>query len=257
MSVIFARPRHEYQSYSDLWELVRLSGYPLIYIDEIDTEARDTTYIFTSPDAESGFPHKFPDSKARIIYYLLEWYENYERQEGVDEVWTINQTFAEQIGAKFVPVGSHPGLRLTDTETAKVYDVAHLFYVTPRRAKILNDLSWHNIKLAPTAWGAERDRVLNTSQMLVHIHQNDGIQAYAPLRLALAAAYKMPAVVENGWSLAPVDDVVFASEYPHIVTTVDMLFREFEWHDWQQLGQGLHERLCVDYSFRKCIEAAL
>ena len=256
MTVIFARPRHEYQSYSDLWELVRLSGYPLVYIDEIDIHAKDTTYIFTSPDAESGFPHKFPGGSARIIYYLLEWYRDYEKQPGVDEVWTINETFAEQIGAKFVPVGSHPKLRQTELHGAKAYDVAHLFYVTPRRHKVLTDLTWYNIEVAPTAWGRERDVILNSSQVLLHVHQNDGIQAYAPLRLALAAAYKMPAVVENGWSLAPIGDAVFGTRYSDLAMKTDLILRYPE-EVIRQVGDGLYECLCVEHTFRKCVEREL
>ena len=96
---IFARPRHDYDSYSDYWRLVELSGYPVIYIDQIDPDSKNT-YIFTGPDASSEVGAGFRKGRARICYWLLEWYADYQMQPGVTEVWNSNETFAKHIGLR-------------------------------------------------------------------------------------------------------------------------------------------------------------
>ena len=34
--IIFTRTRHTYDSYSDFWKLVELSGFNICFVDEID-----------------------------------------------------------------------------------------------------------------------------------------------------------------------------------------------------------------------------
>ena len=258
--VIFARPRHNYESYSDLWTLVELSGYPLIYIDEIDPADASKTYIFSTPDAETNFPHAFPGAKARIVYWLLEWYGDIVKQSGIDEVWSINKTFAEHIGARFVPIGSHPDLKPPEYPAhngSTLWDIVHLSYIIPRRSKILSELKDAGLRIAPTGWGEERHRILTHSRAMIHIHQLDGYPAIAPLRTALAAAYSLPLIAENGWSAEPVDDVALIYKYDQLTAATRILLSSDLVENLSQLGQLLHQRLCVDKTFRHNIEAAL
>lgn len=256
--VIFARPRHDYQSYSDFWQLATLSGYPVIFIDEIDPYDAAKTYIFSSPDAESGWPFTFPNAKARIVFWLLEWYADYVKQPGVDEVWNSNKTFAQMVGAKFVPMGSHPGLMLNEAHHEKIYDVAHLSCVTPRRGRLLNSLVADGIRVAPNGWGDERDRLLKQSHAMLHIHQHDNIPAVAPLRTAIAAAYSLPLITEGGWSVAPLERCAYVMEYDEMAKNINILVKMPDMlNAVQLLGEFIHKWLCHSLTFRHCVEAAL
>ena len=43
--MIFCKPRHYYQSYTDFWEMVDLCGYETIFIDEIDMSKRKSILL--------------------------------------------------------------------------------------------------------------------------------------------------------------------------------------------------------------------
>ena len=153
-SVIFARPRHEYGSYQDIYELIRLSGYPLVYFDEIDPTAKDKTYILTIVNGENQAG--WPGATARIILYDLEWrsVSDYPRLPGVAEVWAADKWYAQLVGARYVPLGSHPFLGCNYPESAiptdgMRYDVAMLAYLSPRRQAVVGDLTRAGISLAP------------------------------------------------------------------------------------------------------------
>lgn len=258
--VIFARPRHDYHSYADLWELVRLANYPLIYIDEIDPADASKVYIFSTPDAEIQFPHAFPGARARIIYLLMEWYGDYVPQPGISEVWAINKDFAAQIGARFFPVGSDPGLKpaiYPKSNGSTLWDIAHLSYVIPRRQRILDELQRSGLRIAPSGWAEERHYILTHSRAMLHIHQQGEYPAIAPLRAALAAAYSLPLIAENGWSAEPVADVALVYKYEQLPQATRILLSSDLVENLTQLGQMLHQRLCVDQTFWRNVEAML
>ena len=68
--IVFARPRTWYDSYSDLYTLIELSGYPLIYFDEIDPES-DNKYILTLVNGENQDGWQSP--RAEIVLWDIEW----------------------------------------------------------------------------------------------------------------------------------------------------------------------------------------
>jgi hypothetical protein len=43
--IIFARTRWNYESYVDYWDLVELSNFPIVWLDEMDLSKIGTTYI--------------------------------------------------------------------------------------------------------------------------------------------------------------------------------------------------------------------
>ena len=69
-NIIFARPRHHYDSYTDLYRLIELSGYPLIYFDEIDPVS-DNLYVMTIVNGENM--HGWHQPRAKIVLWDLEW----------------------------------------------------------------------------------------------------------------------------------------------------------------------------------------
>lgn len=260
--VVFARPRHTYGSYSDFWRLVELSGFPIIYMDEIDADS-DNIYIFSTPDTHwhDGTYHQgYPGARARMICYNLEWYADvdYRAIPGV-EIWSPDKWWAEKIGAKYVPMGSHGGLCHEDgLDWAKVYDVATLWAPSFRRYVGRGQLISHGINIAPDGWGQARHELLSQSRCMVTVHQKDGLATVAPQRWCLAAAYGLPMITET---LA--DSGIFTATY-RLMCDLEYLGQFVQtWlapenaNALADYGHGLHQLLCERYTFRKGIEAAL
>jgi len=188
---------------------------------------------------------------------IFEWRleGEYPHPPGIAEVWTSDAWYAERVGAKYVPLGSHPGLA-TKIDTTIQYDVALMAYVYGRREGIKNDLIPHNIKIAPNAWGEVRNKLLQESAMMLHVHQFAAAPTIAPQRFALAAAYKLPLLSEAVVNSGIVSDSIAYAPYDSLVNkTKEML----DWPDniRRGLGEALYNKLCCEYSFSKCIEAAI
>lgn len=259
---IFARPRHTYESYSDFWRLVELSGFSIIYIDEIDADS-DNVYIFTTPATHwhDGVERRgWQDARARIIYYNLEWYADvdYGVIPGV-ELWSPDKWWAEQTGMRYVPMGSHPGLRFEDgLDWAKKYDVATLWAPSYRRYDAQAQLIANAVNVAPNGWGQARHEALVQSKAMVQVHQKDGLLTVAPQRWALAAAYHLPMITET-----LTDSGIFTPTYrlmcdlSHIGEFTRTWLAPENARELENFGHSLHHLLCERYTFRKGIEDAL
>lgn len=253
--VIFARPRYEYGSYTDLYKLITLSGYKLIFFDEIDPQS-DNTYILTLVNGENN--GGYGEAKAHIILWDLEWRleGDYPRLPGVSEVWASDMWYAEKIGARYIPLGSHPGLALTRPNgQGKVYDAAMLSYMTYRRGCTFDDLISHGVRMAPNGWDSDRDQILHSTKIMLHVHQRDDAHTVAPQRFALAAAYEMPLISEDLWERG-----VF--QHTYVMTSDRAHMAEFvaKWRDEMRLRDyalALNQLLCHELTFRKCVEAAV
>lgn len=253
--VIFARPRHEYDSYRDLYTLIEVSGYRLIYADEIDPQS-DNLYIVTLLNGETQ--NGWQDARAEIILWDLEWrVDAPPRVPGVRRVWASDAWYAEQIGAEYVPMGSHPRLAGAEPVNRQCidYDVAALMYTGPyRRNTLINQLRAGGVRVAAPAWGKERDTRLRRSRAMLHIHQHDNVPTVAPLRWALAAAYELPIISERVENDGGVAGVVCA-DYERLVGQVQHMMRLPI--TLQMMGEMLHNELCEDFRFRDRVEAAV
>lgn len=262
--VIFAKPTHEYGSYSDLWKLVELSGYPLIYTNEWDLDNPDHTYIFSTPstfwyDGTEGVG--FPNAKARVIYYNVEYYldKEFNNIPGV-EVWSADAWFADLKGIKYVPMGSHPGLFLHPDEEPmfKQYDVVTLWAASGNRYTAIDKLDSAGIKRAPDGWGEDRHLALAQSKAMCISHQWPDKRTVAPQRWALAAAYRLPMITET------LDNPgIFTDDYRLMCDLQDIGTFTAEWMKPEnserlcEYGERLYQLLCVERTFRKQIEGAL
>jgi hypothetical protein len=252
-SPIFARPRWDYDSYQDMYSLITLSGFPLIYFDEIDPSA-DETYICTMINGENQ--HGWQAGRARIIVWDLEWRLQGEPPNipGVSEMWASDRWYAEQIGARYVPLGSHPGLNPTsELAIDKLFDVTMLAYMTPRRERIANELKWSGLSMTGNAWGEQRHNFLLSSRAMVNVHQHDWAHTTAPQRFALAAAYKLPLISEKACDPGVFADAVLWSEYGALAEFVSNQVRG----DLSAFGEALYELLCVEHTFKSEVERAL
>lgn len=260
--VIFCKTRYQdvgYASYNDLWKLVEWAGYLIIYVDQIDPQS-DNTYIVTPLNDEWLAGWKYP--KATIIHYELEWRTDWRASvnepPGVAEVWAIDKWYAEQIGARYVPVGSDERLNELGSQYPheKIYDVAVMSYQTHRRQVITSQLENAGLRLAPVSglWGRQRSDALLRSWCMTHTHQNDNMQGVASLRWALAAAHHLPMITEtvNDRGIFGYTYMV-QSDYEHLAAfTVNMLRDKARLRDY---GEALHSLLCIENTFRKVIEA--
>lgn len=268
--IIFARPRDNYGSYSDLHRLIELSGYPLIFIDEIDDQS-DNLYIFSTPSTHwhDGLERKgWPGAKARIIYMNMEWYTDvdYSMVPGLSEVWTGDKYWADTYHQRYVPIGGHPGLRLDEpVDAGPIYDVAWLAYESYRRMHARGQLTAYSVSIAPNGWGSERHQILSRSRSMIHIHQlhadNDDpigtpIATVCPLRWVLAAAYELPMVTETladcGKFTAGYRIMADMEYLPKLVTS---WLEPANANQLRDVGRSLHRLLCHDYTFRKSVEA--
>lgn len=263
-NVFFARPRTWYGSYVDLYNLIELSGYELLYFDEIDPTS-DNTYILTLFNGE--ILNGWPDARARIILWDFEWRleGDYPVIPGVREFWTSDAWYAKQVDIRFVPLGSHAGLKIGADAPEKEYDTIFLGYFVPRRQAVLADLIERGVRVPfderrqpiTSAWDNARHVLLTHSRSMLHVHQWDNIPTLAPLRVAVAAAYSLPLIMETPAVRDPLGHRALCSDYANLAAFTAMWTRRNEAHILEDFGRGLHGLLCRDMTFRKCVEAAL
>lgn len=255
-NVIFCRPRWEYGSYSDIWQLVKLSGYPLIFIDEMDVHS-DNCYIFTTPATD--WWHGWPNAHARIIYLNIEWYldADYSNIPCV-ETWTTDKWYADLKNLRYVPMGSHRDLNPHPLDTVdKVYDVCTLWAGSYNRYHAEDLIQRVGLTRAPNGWGEDRHRILAQSRMMVAVHQNPQAQTVAPQRWALAAAYKLPVISETLADAGILGDVTIQTDLESIGEVAASWKRMENIGKLKAKGECLHKLLCEEYTFRKGIESAL
>lgn len=266
--IIFAQPRQEYGSYQDLWQLIHLSGFPMVYYDEIDVGS-DNTYILTIRNGD--IVNGFPVSRARLVLWDLEYRrETQPPIPGIAEVWHMDKPQAELIGAKYVPIGGHPGLQPKYHNIAVEpytldnpyrYDGAFLAYMTYRRQHIYNQLQDRGVRLTPTsAWGDQRDVLLCSSKAYLHVHQHDDIPAVPGLRMVVAAAYSLPVISEDCADVGVFAHILSRAPYDFMPDMLQNLFGNpgSRWYaSLVETGAMLHQFLCEELTFRRSVESAL
>lgn len=269
--IIFAKPRHTYDSYGDFWRLVELSNYHTIYMDEIDPQS-DNLYIFSTPDnhwVDGTYNRGWPGAKARIIYWNIEFYldVDYTAIPGV-EVWCADKYFADRTHTRYVPMGSHSGLNPADendTAYEKRYDAATLWADCERRYFARARLTENAVSIAPNGWGSVRHEILSQSRVMVCVHQQafDNTQAVAtpiatvaPQRWCLASAYRLPMITETLF-----DPGIFTAGYrlmcdlPNMGRFLNTWLLPENARILADFGHSLHQLLCQNYTFKKSVEA--
>lgn len=257
--VIFARPRHHYDSYTDLYALITASGFPLIFADDIDPDS-DHCYIVTLLNGETQ--GGWPGARARIILWDLEWRVNDPPcVPGVAEVWASDPWYAVQIGARYVPLGSHPSAGVFGhpvehpTPVQDKDGVAALMYTGPyRRNHMIGRLRASGVTVHDPAWGRERMAVLDRAAAMLHLHQHDDVPTVAPLRWAIAANQCLPVISEA--VAAPVDiPGTLWSDYDGLVGATLLALGDPD--RLRDCGMALHGHLCHDHPFDVCVGRAL
>lgn len=250
---IFVFPEKDYPSYTDLRRLVILAGFKTVPITRINAWSRDP-YIVVTPEA-------LPDlrMRARVICWQFEYAGDYARNyDGFeDEVWASDKAWADAHGAKYVMLGSHPDLVgewLRSKRMDWLYDVTLLGYMTPRREIVKQALADQRWPVDyPGHDGQTRADVLWSTRLMLNVHQHDNAPYIAPQRIALAAAYGLPVLSETLADPGDLRHVAFA-DYAALPGATR---RFLETQNGQALGASLHEYLCLERPFRRCVEEAL
>lgn len=243
----FVCPRQHYPSYGDLWRLVELSGFERVFVDEIDLQDPEAIYIFVTPE---GIPD-CSDAKARTIFWQIEYAGDYTDQPNkgtVSEQWSSDPAHARAHDAKYVILGSNPGLIEGPLNGDREFDVTMLAYMVARRAiikKQLHRLTWPEDY--PGHDSQRRHEVLSKTRLMLHVHQHE-TPATAPLRYALAAAYHMPVIAEQVPDQGPYRDSIMFVEYDQLAANVKRA---------DIVGERLHQLLCVDNTFEECVMGGL
>lgn len=258
-TVFFVKPERAYPSYNDFWKLVRLAGYPIIPASDVHLDNAALTYVFATPE-------RWPDvrgAEARCIAWEFEYAGDYTHDVSAwqGELWASDPSWAKEHGARFVLLGSDPLLvepvapQPDDVEMTFGYDVTMLGYMVGRRSAIkaqLPDLRW-------TADYAEdpisRHTMLTYTRLMLHVHQHEGTQYSAPLRIALAAAYKLPVISETVTAPGSYHKRIWYADYADLPALV----RE-KVNDPQALarrGATLYDWLCVKRPFAANVREAL
>ncbi len=266
----FAQPRHKYDSYQDMYTLINLSGFEMVYSDEVDI-SREGVFIFPvmNGDVEAHLRNEVNSGKVRYAHLIL-W--NIERPSGsagsvgnyakrhrdliydrlFDEVWVSDRRLAEETQLRFVVLGSDENLGQPSDE--KRYDFTHMSYEIPRRTNIYKHFNQDNIGY--NCWPPERDEVLKLSKFALNIHQ-DIHPFQEPLRLALFAAYALPVISETIFDAYPWgDDIAVFSGYDSIVSRLRQVLDE-DYEPYKQMGLRARERMTGEFRFKTIVEQAV
>lgn len=256
--IIFVRTRHHYVPYDDFFRLAELSGYPVIYVDEmLQHDSKDTTFIISPVNGEwNTRPRGY--TQGRVILYQLEW--NWDGEHNtpscVDEVWNCDPAHAAKNGFRYVPMGSNDALNCLGTIESKLYDVALLSYQTPRRQVITNQLLHKYLTLSQIEqlWGEDRTLKLLMSRTMVHVHQREDTKGIAPLRWCLAAAHHLPIISETvpnrgifGYTHMMQADYNFLASFTASALKDRRMLSDY--------AEALHGLLCRDYTFKVGVDS--
>lgn len=258
-TTFFVRAAQGYSSYRDFWRLVTLAGYSIIEAPEVDLTNAADTYIFVTPEP-------WPDvsgAAARCIAWELEYAGDYTHDTGAwgGELWASDTTWAKEHNARFVLMGSDARLAMdaspqpSDVEMTIGYDVTLLGYMTPRRARI-------KAELPSLRWTADypgdqigRHTILSYTRLMLHVHQHEDARYTAPLRIALAAAYKLPVVSEAVYAPGPYHKRIWYADYGDLAREVKARIANLD--GLRRRGDTLHEWLCVKQPFADIVKEAL
>ena len=269
MSIIFAKPRFHYNSYTDFWSLVDLSEFETCWIDEIDLKSSNT-YVVTLVDPKRDKwclswwqrIHK----TARLILWDLERpkprggikaHKAFLNRLNFDEVWHSDPQLAKDLGTRFVVLGSDERLRKVPRWT-KPYNFALMAHLNDRRKEIVSRINEIAPRVAPNCYGIERQMILGAARFGLNIHQDDDLY-YEPLRFALFAAYELPVISEAIYDPFPVHNVLLTwNNYGKLADKCKFYSERYvEDEKWIKAhGLALKRKLCFDYRFRSMVEYA-
>jgi len=240
-----------YDSYTDFWTLVDLSGFASVAQNEIDLNS-DNDYVLYINNGNAKEIAMQP-RRCRLILWQLErpseGFDDRFLPQCYDESWVsdrqLYRTCADRLrGAKpikYLPVGGHERLG-GEPVMPKRYDAISISYNDPnngRRSAIIAELKKrYGITLAPNGWGPERDRRLASSRVGLCLHQ-DNLRIIEPLRFTLFSCWKLPLVAEHSLDV-----------FPYHTHSLEEIRSASNWLD-------NYTTMTRTLTFRHCVESAM
>lgn len=271
--IIFVKPNTPYQSYTDFWRLVELSGFEICSFPEIRLDKK-RVYVVSPYNFEwKPFMGDEPgERKARLVLWDLErpiprgGFKEYTKHgHGLldsgyfDEVWVSDRQLARDTGFGYITLGSDHRLAAglgsafqLNAPKRKAYDYAHMSYVNKRRKKILRKMPG---SCAPNCWPPERNDMLPVARFGLNLHQDDG-PWLEPLRLALFAAYGLPIVTEmqaDAWPYTGHVVQAGAKRLPRLMR--ELLATDYAF--WDAVGVRTKDLMCDEFNFKKMVREAV
>jgi hypothetical protein len=284
--IIFAKPVHKYDSYTDFWRLVELSGFPVIRVDEIDIT--QDQIIVTAPmngdykehfvgnlaqyeetgeitggqllyQKQSGLPRlshmivwnlERPAGSGSLPEYAKESMQWITKHRYADEVWVSDPALADETMLRYVTLGSDYGLG--EISEGKQYDFTHMSVTIPRRVQIYKHFGSEQI--GPNCWPPKRDEVLRASKFALNVHQ-DNWGFCEPLRFALFAAYGLPIISETLTNGFPYSDL-HQFPYHDLVSGLKSALND-DYGRWAEMGMKLRKKLCEDLQFGRVVRQSI
>jgi len=283
--IVFAATDHNYESYRDFWQLVSLSGFPIIKVSEVDI-SKKVVYI-TAPMNRDWRNHINSQHKKKKLVkaHLILW--NIERPSGsagsvgeysdqcyylqvgkwengeiinedgdkawgrfIDNVWVSDQKLAQETGLDFIVLGSHEDLGRPGAD--KKYSLVHMSYEVNRRKSLYDQFRNGNISVAPNAWPPERDEILKASKFALNVHQ-DHHPFQEPLRFALFAAYGLPIISETIYDATPFsDEFMIFSDYNGLPGKIREVLAD-DYERWRSMGLKTRLRMTSEFNFGKMV----
>lgn len=270
---LFVRASAHYVAYTDFWRLVELSGFRTVPAAAADL-SKPALYIWPSMDMEfierlSAQPRgkraatvifwnlERPDERPGVAYVELFRRGMTEILEWADEIWISEASLhAADPRTQLVVLGGHPGLAEAGLEPPR-FDVAHFGRMTPRRESMIELLRTRGFKVTGNAWGAEREKALASSRILLNIDRVEGLHLATPLRWVLGAAYRIPNFTEALISAFPLEDGVSILSDPYLLLpdSIEKALRDPEL--LHSVGEEGWKALCRDWTFRRGVEEGL
>lgn len=236
------------ESYTDFWQLARLSGVPICELHEVDVNSRDT-YIFAPANGYTQPVFSQPRT-CKVVHWNIER-PGIEVEPYVDEMWVSDKTqlaMTADSRVKYVPLGGHKDLG-GEPMLPKLWDLCPLCYAHGARLAKLIDLSTKGYTIAPSTFEPrERDTYLAHSRWGLMLHQTPH-PIMTPLRAVLYACWKLPIVSE-----------MVGDSYPYKFIPYDPdleVLRSYSEGEIKELVDFNYRIATEEFTFKACIEAAL
>lgn len=262
------------QSYTDYYDLISLSGIPLLHINKINQSKNIYISDIYSLDFFPNISNPFYDlvlwflerpSSYLGISNLIEKLKKDILEKGLKQIWVsdicIYQLLKNELPCVFVPIGSHWDLVKKDN-SIKQYDCAHMSYIEKgSRREILYSIGCDFAPPNPyffgdiLGWGDYRNNILQKTKFILNIHQDSNL-FFEPLRFAVAAAHGIPLITENCYDCYPYQDLVLEAPLSEFKYLVEKTIKE-DYNSFKELGEKTHNYICGQFSFDNNVKKAL
>lgn len=256
--IVFVKPQIHYDSYTDFWKLVNLSGFEICFLQDINLN-QNCIYIISPIDKQfqlSWWQRK--RKNAKIILWDLERPKprggikadkKFLSRQNFDEIWVSDPQLANDLGVRYIILGSDEKLG-NNPIWIKRYDFTHISYENGRRSVIYEKIK----HIGHNGWGKQRDRILRQTKFGLMVHQ-DNDQYIEPLRLAIFSAYQLPIVSELVINKFPLNDYLLTSDYSQLI---DFIYKCLDnYNQLKEMGKEIKQKLCFDYRFENTVRYAI